>query len=57
MKHRDFIKILEKNGWYLLREGGNHDIYTDGTNVEPVPRHRELKEPLVKRIIKKYGLK
>ena len=57
MKHRDFIKILEDNGWYFLRDGGNHDIYTDGKNREPVPRHRELKEPLVKKIIKKYGLK
>ncbi len=57
MKHRDFIKKLENNGWYFLREGGNHDIYTDGKHIEPVPRHKELKEPLVKKIIKKYGLK
>ncbi len=57
MKHRDFIKKLQDNGWYFLRDGGNHDIYTDGIHKEPVPRHRELKEPLVKKIIKKYGLK
>lgn len=57
MKHRDFIKMLKDNGWYFLRDGGDHDIYTDGKNKEPVPRHRELKEPLVKKIIKKYGLK
>ena len=57
MKRRDLIKLLEKNGWYFKREGHDHDIYTDGKNREPVPRHRELKEPLVKKIIKKYGLK
>ncbi len=57
MKHRDFIKMLQNNGWYFLRDGGNHDIYTDGVNKEPIPRHRELKEPLVKKIVKKYGLK
>lgn len=57
MKHRDFIKKLKDNGWYFLRDGGNHDIYTDGVNQEPIPRHREIKEPLVKKIIKKYGLK
>lgn len=57
MKHRDLIKKLQDNGWYFLREGGNHDIYTDGVNQEPIPRHREIKEPLAKKIIKKYGLK
>lgn len=57
MKHRDLIKKLQDNGWYFLREDGNHDIYTDGVNQEPIPRHREIKEPLAKKIIKKYGLK
>ena len=32
MKRADLIKKLENNGWYFLREGGNHTIYTDGTN-------------------------
>ncbi|WP_349255148.1 type II toxin-antitoxin system HicA family toxin [Acetivibrio sp.] len=27
MKRNDLIKLLEKNGWYLKRNGGNHDIY------------------------------
>ena len=57
MKRKDFIKLLEKNGWYLKRDGANHDIYTDGTNNEPVPRHKELNEMLVKAIIKRRGLK
>lgn len=57
MKRKDFIKLLEKNGWYLKRDGANHDIYTDGTNNEPVPRHNELNEMLVKAIIKRRGLK
>ncbi|MGN0566401.1 MAG: type II toxin-antitoxin system HicA family toxin [Candidatus Limousia pullorum] len=26
MKRKDLIKLLEKNGWYLKRKGGNHDI-------------------------------
>lgn len=57
MKRKDFIKLLEKNGWYLKRDGANHDIYTDGINNEPVPRHKELNEMLVKAIIKRRGLK
>lgn len=57
MKRRDLIKVLERNGWYYLRDGGRHDIYTNGENFEPIPRHREINEILAKAIIKKYGLK
>ncbi len=57
MKQRDYVKLLKQNGWWLLRHGGNHDIYTNGTDIEPVPRHGEIKEKLVKSKIKKYGLK
>ena len=57
MKRRDLLKKLQANGWYFLREGGRHDIYTDGKRTEPIPRHRELDEELAKSIIKKYGLK
>ena len=38
MKRRDLIKLLEKNGWYLKRKGGNHDIYTNGTDNETISR-------------------
>lgn len=49
--------MLEKNGWYLVRNGANHDIYTNGKNTEPIPRHSEIKEVLAKAIIKRNGLK
>ena len=57
MKRRYLIKLLEQNGWYLFREGANHDIYTNGKSSEPIPRHREIKENLAKAIIKRQGLK
>lgn len=57
MKHGDLIKLFEKNGWYFLREGANHDIYTDGKKIEPIPRHREINEKLAKALIRKHGLK
>ena len=57
MKRRDLIKLLEKNGWSFLRDGGRHDIYTNGKNSEPIPRHKEINEILAKAIIRKYGLK
>ena len=56
MKRRDLIKILEKNGWKLKREGANHTVYTKDGNIEMVPRHREINEKLAKAIIKKWGL-
>lgn len=57
MKRRDLIKLLEKNSWYLKRNGGNHDIYTNGVDNEPVSRQSEIKEDLAKAIIKRRGLK
>lgn len=57
MKRRDLIKKLEANGWYLLRHGDNHDVYTNGTVNEPIPRHKEINELLAKAIIKRQGLK
>ena len=56
MKRRDLIKLLEENGWFLKRSGGNHDLYTDGNKVEPIPRHSEINEMLAKAIIKKLEL-
>ena len=57
MKRRDLVKLLEKNGWKFLRNGGGHDIYIKGTAVEVIPRHAEIKENLAKSIIKRHGLK
>ena len=57
MKRRELIKLLERNGWYLKRNGGNHDLYTNGIKIEPIPRHPDIKERLAKDIIKKNNLK
>lgn len=57
MKRRELVKLLEENGWYIKRNGGNHDLYTNGEATEPIPRHSEINERLAKAIIKKLGLK
>ncbi|MBQ3703357.1 MAG: type II toxin-antitoxin system HicA family toxin [Oscillospiraceae bacterium] len=57
MKRKDLISLLERNGWRLLRNGTNHDIYTNGQIMETIPRHREISENLAKAIIKRRGLK
>ena len=56
MKTKDLIALLRRNGWYLKRNGGSHDIYTNGERSEPIPRHSEIKEQLARSIIRRQGL-
>lgn len=57
MKQKDLIKLFSNHGWWVLREGGSHIIMTNGYEIEPVPRHKEINEQLAKAIIKRRGLK
>ena len=57
MKRRDLIDLLVKNGWWYKRSGGNHDVFTNGKDIEPVSRQREIKERVAQGIIKRRGLK
>lgn len=57
MKRRDLIRLLKRNGWVLLRNGTNHDIYTKDGKTEPIPRHTEINELLAKSIIQRHQLK
>ncbi len=57
MKRKDLIKLFERNGWYLVREGGSHTVYTNGRESEAIPRHTEINERLAKALIKKRNLK
>jgi len=57
VKRRDLIKRLEAGGWYLLRHGGNHDIYTNGKRNEPISHQREIDEILAKKILKRNNIK
>ena len=54
MKRRDLIRELKKIGCALIRHGAKHDWYQNpNTRVsQPVPRHREIKDVLAKRILK-----
>lgn len=40
-------------GWWFLRHGSNHDVWTNGKETEPIPRHNEVNELLAKKILKK----
>ena len=57
MKRRELLKLFETAGWYLKRNGGNHDLYTNGHEPEAIPRHTDINECLAKELIKRLGLK
>ncbi len=42
VKRRDLIRYFKENGFYLLREGNNHSIFTNGEKTIPIKRHRNL---------------
>jgi mRNA interferase HicA len=53
MKKRDLEKELKKVGWWFLRHGGKHDVWTNGKDEETVPRHTDINENLARKIIRK----
>ena len=52
MKRRLLIQYLVQHGCPLKREGGSHSIYWNPATGrrEPVPRHQEVPDLLVKKI-------
>ncbi len=60
MKTSELLKILKKNGCYLIRHGRSHDIwFSPITNRQfSVPRHKdEVKTKTLKSIIEDAGIK
>lgn len=49
-------KLFKKKGWYILRHGSNHDIWTNGKEKEQLVRHPKVKESLARHLIKKHHL-
>ena len=45
MKRNKLIQHLEKQGCFLLREGGSHSLYFNPSNskISTIPRHRDIK--------------
>lgn len=54
MKRVDLIREIEKLGCVLIRHGAKHDWYRNpNTGIsQPVPRHREIKDILARKIIR-----
>ncbi len=55
VKRLDLIKYFEKNGFYLLREGKNHSIYTNNFKIIPIKRHRNLDRITANELCKQAG--
>jgi len=57
VKRRDLVSYLEDNGFYLLREGGKHSIYTNDSKTIPAKQHKTFDRITANAICKQAGLK
>jgi mRNA interferase HicA len=48
VKKSEVERKLKRLGWYFLRHGGGHDIWTNGEDQIEVPRHPEINEKLAR---------
>ncbi len=56
---KQFVKLLEENGWELDRIAGSHHIMMKGNQTISVPVHagKPLPTGLLNRLLKQAGLK
>jgi predicted RNA binding protein YcfA (HicA-like mRNA interferase family) len=59
MKRTDLIRHLESRGCVFLREGAKHTVYKNVATgaMTTVPRHREIKHSLARKICDDLGIK
>jgi predicted RNA binding protein YcfA (HicA-like mRNA interferase family) len=57
VKRRDLIKYFKENGFYLLREGDKHSIYTNDEKTIPIKRHRIIDRITANELCKQAGVK
>lgn len=53
MRKKLLVRRLRAAGWYLLRQGATHEVWTNGSEQESLPRHTEVKENLAKKIVRR----
>ena len=58
MKRRQLLRHLASRRCVLVREGHSHSIFENPANGHrtPVPRHREVPEPLVRVICRQLDI-
>lgn len=55
IRHKDAIRVLEKMGWRVIREG-KHTIMGKGSAALPIPRHNPIDALTMGGIAKAAGL-
>jgi len=58
MKYDEIHRLINMNGWKVIRQSGSHVIYRKGSKTYPVPYHqgRELGKGLERKIKKEMQL-
>jgi mRNA interferase HicA len=53
MQRRDLERALRQLGWYFLRHGGKHDVWTDGKREEAIPCHTEIHDKRAQALLRR----
>jgi mRNA interferase HicA len=53
MKKGELQRRLRDLGWWLERQGGRHEVWTNGEATEAVPRHNEIDEHIARSILRR----
>jgi len=57
VKRRDLVKYFKEHGFYLLREGKKHSVYTNDEKTVPIKRHHTIDRITANELCKQAGLK
>jgi mRNA interferase HicA len=56
VKRKELVRYFKDNGFYLLREGARHSIFTNGEKAIPIKRHQTLDRITANQLCKQAGL-
>lgn len=58
MRDKDLLKLMQKNGWKVVRVNGSHHILEKDGKIETIPIHgKDVQNGLLNAILKRHGLK
>lgn len=58
MRDKDLLKLMQKNGWKVVRVNGSHHILEKDGKIETIPIHgKDVLNGLLNAILKRHGLK
>ena len=58
MKDKDLFRLMQSNGWKLVRINGSHHVMQKNGQTEVIPVHgRDVPTGLLNKILKRTGLK